>query len=548
MQLTGIPAKKRGNTFPVYMLRKSKAFACTKREESRFSPLGSPHRVMFRGAVVQPIKTPVYQIQQVREIEQRAREQLGLSSQTLMQRAGKAAFEFLLRRFPQAQKIAVFCGSGNNGGDGYVVAQLAHERGLQVTLWQVGNPEKMSPEKMSKEARVAFEACHAIPTYLFHEQANLNHPDLVIDAICGIGLKETLREEVVKAIATIHNLNVPIFSLDVPTGIEADTGRILGSAIHATATITFLGLKLGLVTASGLACAGELALNDLQVPASLFSQIEPAAEKLELSAFSSYLKPRFRDWHKGLSGHVLVVGGGKGYAGAARMAAVAALRIGAGLVSVATHPDHAMMMNTNCPEIMCHGVSSAKEIQPLVEKADVIILGPGLGQTEWAKTLWASICASELPLLLDADALNLLAQTNLYHNNWVLTPHPGEAARLLSSTVDEVQNDRLTALKTIQKRYGGVCVLKGAGSLILSPSSLPVVCTKGNPGMSSAGMGDILSGVIGGLMAQRIPLGDAAKLGVYLHAMAGDLAAKEGERGMLATDLYPYLRRLVNQL
>ncbi len=486
---------------------------------------------------------PIYQVRQIREIERLAQESFSLSSQTLMQRAGKAAFDFLLRRFPQAQKIAIFCGSGNNGGDGYVLAQLAHERGLQVTLWQVGDQGKMPIE-----AQQAFAACHDIPAELFHEKANLQHPDLIIDALLGIGAKEALRDEVVKAIQVMQNTGAPIFSLDTPSGIQADTGQVLGTAVRATATMTFIGLKLGLLTGSGLAYTGELAVSDLQLPAALFSQVRPIAEKAQLSSYAAYLKPRTRDWHKGLSGHVLIVGGDKGYSGAPRMAAQAALRVGAGLVTVATHPENAAVMNMTCPEIMCHGVSSVKELKPLLAKAKVIILGPGLGQSEWAKTLWPYVCTQEQPLLLDADGLNLLAQTNLYHKNWILTPHPGEAARLLSCTVAAVQQDRLTAVQAIQQRYGGVCVLKGAGSLILAPSSLPVICSKGNPGMATAGMGDILSGVIGGLMAQDIPLGDAAKLGVYVHAAAGDLAAKEGERGMIATDLLPYLRRLVNQL
>lgn len=489
-------------------------------------------------------KTPIYQTRQIREIERLAQERFGITGQVMMQRAGKAAFDFMQRRWPQAQKIAVFCGCGNNGGDGYVLAANARERGLEVSIWQVGDPEKMKPE-----AKQALEACQQarIPINRFNETANLHHPDVIVDAICGIGVHETLREEVVAAIKKMQRPSIPVFAIDIPTGIDADTGEMLGAAVHATATMTFIGLKLGLLTGNGIAYTGELICNDLQLPIEVFSSIEPIAEKIYLNAYSTFLKPRSRDWHKGLSGHVLVVGGELGYSGAPRMAAEAALRVGAGLVTVATRPENALMLNIARPEIMCHGVSTSADLTPLIEKADVIILGPGMGQSDWAKAIWGTICKQECPLVVDADGLNLLAQNKLVNENWVLTPHPGEAARLIGLTAQDIQKDRLAAIKKLNLTYGGVSVLKGAGSLIMAPNSLPSLCDKGNPGMASAGMGDVLSGVIGGLIAQSIPLGEAAKMGVCIHAMAGDLAAKDGERGMVAMDLMPYLRRLCNQ-
>lgn len=488
-------------------------------------------------------KTPIYQTQQIREFESLAQERFGISGQLMMQRAGKAAFDFLLRRWPQAQKISVFCGSGNNGGDGYVLAQLAHERGLKVTIWQVGGQDLKK-----EEVKQAYETCRAanLTMNLFEEKIDIGHPDVIVDAIGGIGVKENLRDIVVFAIEKMRRNQAPIFSIDIPTGIDADTGRILGSAVNATATMTFIGMKLGLLTGSGIAHTGELALNNLQIPTDVFSYVEPVAEKIHLSAYAAYLKPRSRDWHKGLSGHVLVVGGDAGFFGATRMAAESALRVGAGLVTVATRAENAAVMNVERPEMMCHGVSHPKDLDPLIAKADIIIIGPGLGQSDWAKALWEYVSETKLPLVVDADGLNLLSQTEKNNSNWVLTPHPGEAGRLLGTTADVVQQDRLAAIKSINKDYGGVCVLKGAGSLVLSSNTLPALCDKGNPGMASAGMGDVLSGVIGGLIAQGIPLGDAAKLGVCMHAMAGDLAAKDGERGMLAMDLMPYLRRLSN--
>lgn len=273
--------------------------------------------------------------------------------------------------------------------------------------------------------------------------------------------------------------------------------------------------------------------------------MEPT-EKLHITHFASYLKPRPRHAHKGMYGHVLVVGGDYGYSGAARMAAEAALRVGAGLVSVATRPDLALTLNLARPEIMCHGISSDKALSGLLDKADVVIVGPGIGTSSWAKKLFSRVLKSKKPLIMDADALNILASKPVSYAHWILTPHPGEAARLLKTTIEEIQQDRVLAIHKLQKKMGGVCVLKGEGSLILTPGETLAQCQAGNPGMATAGMGDILSGVIGGFVAQGFSLGDAAKCGVLIHAMAGDLAAKEGERGMLASDLLPYLRRLVN--
>lgn len=491
------------------------------------------------------INTPIYQSKQIREFEKLAQERFSITSSTLMQRAGKAAFEFLLRRWPQAQKIAIFCGGGNNGGDGYVIAALAHARALQVTIYQVG-----SQDNLSEAAKAALETCQKadIPIHIFNPHEDLHHPDLMIDALCGIGLKDPLRENMVEAIEKMEQAEVPILSIDVPTGIDADTGTLLGTAVHATATVTFIGLKLGLLTNDGTSYTGELICNDLQLPAELFACIEPIAKKMNINTYAKYLKPRQRNWHKGLSGHVLIIGGDIGYSGAPRMAAQAALRVGAGLVSVATHPENAIVMNADFPEIMCHGVGVPEELEKLIAKADVLVIGPGLGQSSWSKGIWDIVSEIELPKVIDADGLHFLAKINQVSNHWVLTPHPGEAGRLLNITTSQVQANRLGAVNAIQKRYGGSCVLKGSGSLVLTPDSLPSLCDKGNPGMASAGMGDVLSGVLGGLMGQRIPLGEAAKLGVCIHAMAGDLAAKEGERGMIATDLMPYLRRLANYL
>ena len=270
-------------------------------------------------------------------------------------------------------------------------------------------------------------------------------------------------------------------------------------------------------------------------------------ETLHLEQFQNYLKPRARDSHKGDFGHVLIIGGDVGFSGAVRMAAEAALRVGAGLVSVATRPEHAFMINAERPEIMSHAVSSVVSLNVLLEKATTIVLGPGLGRSKWSQTLFNAVIKCEQPMVVDADGLNLLAEKPFKKSNWILTPHAGEAGRLLKKTPAEIQSDRESQVKLLQKEYDGFVVLKGAGSLIAGPSLL-AMCEAGNPGMATGGMGDVLSGVLGGLIAQKIPLNIASKLGVLIHAMAGDMAAKMGERGMIASDLMPFLRKIVNHM
>lgn len=268
--------------------------------------------------------------------------------------------------------------------------------------------------------------------------------------------------------------------------------------------------------------------------------------KLEFSPdeIAALLPPRLCDAHKGDFGHVLVVGGDHGAGGAVRMAAEAALRVGAGLVAVATREQNLFIVNCGRPELMCFGVESAEKIVPLLSRATVIGIGPGLGFSAWGKQLFEATVGQSQPSIFDADALNLLSQEPRFLPNCISTPHPGEAARLLGCTSNEIQEDRHAAIVALQKRYGGVFVLKGAGTLVIDEERNTYVCQAGNPGMATAGMGDVLTGVIAGLLAQGLSLANAAKLGVFIHATAADLsAAKDGELGMLATDLMPYLRK-----
>jgi hydroxyethylthiazole kinase-like uncharacterized protein yjeF len=259
------------------------------------------------------------------------------------------------------------------------------------------------------------------------------------------------------------------------------------------------------------------------------------------------LPRRTQQFHKGMAGHVLIVGGDRGLRGAVQIAAMAALRVGAGLVTVATHPEHADFVNCIQPEIMSHGVRSKRELRALIEKADVLILGPGLGQSKWSKKMFKACSSVKLPLIVDADGLNWLSIFSCQRQDWILTPHLGEASRLLHSSISVVAEMKAAAAKKITECYNAICVLKGPGTLVSNMDLSIAICPAGNPGMASGGMGDALSGVIGGLVAQGLTLFNAAKAGVFIHALAGDLSAEQnGQNGMLATDLLPFIRGIVN--
>ncbi|HVT35031.1 MAG TPA: NAD(P)H-hydrate dehydratase, partial [Nevskiaceae bacterium] len=316
-------------------------------------------------------------------------------------------------------------------------------------------------------------------------------------------------------------------------------------AVRADVTVSMLGRKPGLHTGAGPDHAGEVVLALLELPEEIYDGVAPAAHLLRDTDLSGWLPRRARNSHKGTYGTVLVVGGDHGMMGAALLAARAALRAGAGLVSVATRPEHAAAMTAAQPELMCRGVNSGRELAPLLREASAVVVGPGLGQDTWGRGLLARTLDSSLPLVVDADGLNLLSGEPDRRDGWILTPHPGEAARLLGGMRSaDVQDDRLSAVRNLREKYGGVAVLKGAGTLV--QGSQLMLCPYGNPGMAGGGMGDVLGGVIAALLAQGLTLETAANAGVLAHALAGDRAAYGGERGMLAEDLLAELRVAVN--
>lgn len=484
--------------------------------------------------------TALFHSSQIRDCERIAARDLGIPETELMMRAGQAAFQVLRQQFSPARKLAVFCGSGNNAGDGYVLARLAHDAGYTVTIHQYKAPEHLPPAARAAALAVAMLPCLAM------EDAIDQDTDLIVDALLGTGLRGVVQEPVSSAIQAINASGIPVLSLDVPSGLHADTGQIPGACVRADVTITFIGCKTGMLTLDGPDCCGALFCDDLSLGACL-STIHPAARIIEAGGLAKRLPARRRNCHKRDFGHVLIIGGDYGMAGSVFLAAQAALRTGAGMVSIATRSEHARQTPALLPEAMVHAIDTAQDLLPLITSATHCVLGPGLGVGAWGEDLFHQTMASQLPMIIDASALRLLAKFPQRDDNWVLTPHPGEAASLLACSTQAVQQDRFHSASLLQAKFGGQVVLKGSGSLVCNDEGQLYVCDAGNPGMASAGMGDVLSGVIAGLAAQGLSLADAACQGVWLHARAGDLAAEaQGERGLLATDLMPRLRQLVN--
>ena len=490
----------------------------------------------------------LYQVKQIQALEQQVIQGELLSRLQLMQRAGRAAWHTLREKWPLCDDLTVCCGSGTNAGDGFVLARLAKEQGCKVRVWAIEDLAHLSAEVV-EEAVACQAAGISIEPY---QGQSVVSSSIIVDALLGTGLNRCLDGRYMQLVEAINQAEAPVMSLDMPTGIDADSGQVLGVAVKADLTLTFMMPKRGLFTDAGLTYAGEVLCDDLDIDSQLIEDFKAVAYLLDEKLMRTIRIARPRHAHKGDFGHVLVIGGDYGMGGAVRMAAEAAMRVGAGLVSVATRPEHVHVV-TGRPELMCHAVCHAEQLQPLLARANVIVIGPGLGQSDWSKTLFAAAMESKKHKIIDADGLNLLSMQPPGQYKWsaaasILTPHPGEAKRLLGVQDAVDQLDRFAMTKKLQEQYGGVVILKGAGSIIQHhDQEAQSVCVAGNPGMASGGMGDVLSGVLGGLLAQGLTTDETARLGVYMHAEAGDMAARHGgERGLLASDLFKYLRQLAN--
>ncbi|HET6553332.1 MAG TPA: NAD(P)H-hydrate dehydratase [Dyella sp.] len=481
----------------------------------------------------------LYTVDQVRALDRRAIHELGIPGYELMQRAAAAALVCLRQHWPRATRMAVYCGPGNNGGDGFLLAALARDAGLHAEV--IALDESRGDDAI--RARREYEHGGGI-VRAWHEDFEFPEADVHVDALFGTGLQRALAPDVAELVRRMHATGAPVLALDVPSGVNADTGAVPGEAVRADVTVTFIAGKRGLYTSDAPGYVGHVQWEPLGLPVTLWEGATPDARLLQPST----LPARPRQAHKGNNGHVLAIGGEHGTAGAIRLCGEAALHAGAGLASVATRADNLVALNSARPELMAHGVHGPQELESLLPRATVLAVGPGLGQGAWGHALWLTALEAGKAMVLDADGLNLLAlEPRPLKGETVITPHPGEAARLLGCDTAAIAADRFGAVRELARTFDTVAVLKGAGSLVADPQARVSVCPWGNPGMASGGMGDLLTGVIAALLAQGCGAWEAACLGVSLHARAGDLAARHhGERGLMASDLLEPLRLILN--
>ena len=500
-------------------------------------------------------KASLYDAAASRQLDGQVIAQLGVSAYSLMQRAARAAFTELLQQFPDVRSVLVCCGKGNNAGDGYLLAALASEFGLRTYALAV-----VPPTQLDEAAARAFGAARdAGVTLLVDLPAVLPAADIVVDGLLGTGLRGAPRPAFAAVIEQINASGAPVLSLDIPSGVDASEGAAVSVAVRATATVTFITRKIGLYTGAGRQLAGSLTFADLDVPESLYSQ--PGVRLLQWRADGlARLAP---DTYKHRQGHVVVAGGDIEMPGAIVLAATAALRSGAGLVTVLTRAQHRAALIARLPEAMVVGfddaVADAPGVQRQLARADLVVLGPGLRRDAWGAALYALVQASGRPTLLDADGLYWLAAQGPWQGGDLsITPHVAEAGRLLAMQPAEIEGQRLRSSRELARRYNCRGVLKGPGSVVFGPTADIIgICAGGNPGMATAGMGDVLSGIAGALLAAPLRAGAPGSvldanfaLAVALHNAAGDAAALQwGQRSMLASDviaqLAPVLRGTV---
>jgi hydroxyethylthiazole kinase-like uncharacterized protein yjeF len=454
----------------------------------------------------------IYLTEDIRRIERGC----GVPEPELMQRAASAAADLAQKIVSNRKDVLVLAGPGNNGGDARVMAKLLEERFFRVT---VASRRDEVPDKPW---------------------------GLVVDGLFGIGLAREIAGEYAALVDYANAQRCPVLALDIPSGVHSDSGRVLGHAVRATHTVTFIALKPGLLTLEGPDHCGAIEVADLGLP----EIVAPSAWVAGPALFKDLLKPRPRNFHKGMAGSLGVLGGASGMTGAALLAARAALKLGAGRVYVGLL-DESLTLDANFLELMLRHPDDA-----LGQDLDALVVGPGLGQGERAETLVGAALASDLPCVLDADALNLMSESeDLRHAcarrsaETLLTPHPAEAARLLAITTADVQADRVKAARILAENLRAHVVLKGAGSILVARDAHWFVNTSGNPGMASAGMGDVLAGMLGALLAQRYSGEAALVLGVHLHGAAADdlVAAGAGPVGLTAGELIDAARRRWNR-
>lgn len=504
----------------------------------------------------------------MRLAEQIAMAEFPITGQVLMETAGRGCCDVLLREFKVKSgcRVAIFAGKGNNGGDGFVIARCLLALGLQVRVFLLASCEDVSGDARRNldllDPSIVF-SCGMNDDLLSH-QAWLNSAALIVDALFGTGLDKVLSGVHATAVALINNSDCPVLAVDTPSGIDATTGRMLGCAVRSDVTVTFDCAKLGHVLYPGRFHTGKLFIVDIGLPAEVQRAMK-SFEFIDAPAAALQIKARNRCGHKGDYGHCLIVAGSVGKTGAAALAANSAVRTGSGLVTLAVPASLNAILEVKTTEAMTYPLQdrnsgcllneSVDEILQLAHGKAALALGPGIGRSPGTASLVNQLVRScPVPMVIDADGLNALAEDvsvfkETCSTTIVLTPHPGEMARLSGLSVAEVEYDRIAAAENFASRHGVYVVLKGASTIIAAPDGTVAINGSGNPGMASGGMGDVLTGIIVSLLGQGYAPMDACCLGVFVHGFAGDLVAKEiGETGMCATDVQENIPRAYKSL
>lgn len=496
---------------------------------------------------------------QMQGLDRRTIEEARVPGLTLMERAGTGVVSVLGDTVgsPNGKTVAILCGKGNNGGDGFVVARLLRRKLARVRVLLLGKPKELTADAKTMYQRfLKLAGASAVLSNPSEESIRtaLEKSDLIVDALLGTGISSHVKDQYRIAIDAMNASRAPIIAIDLPSGIHTDTGEILGTAVRANQTVTFGCPKLGLYLGPAIDCAGKIHTVDIGIPRSYVDALEVRTHLISHTMIRRLLPSRPTSSHKGTFGHVGIIAGSPGKTGAAALAAKAALRVGAGLVTVATprSANHALeaklleAMTAPMPETEAGTLapSALDQLRSFSNDRSAVAIGPGLTtHAETAELILALIVGLKRPFVLDADALNVLSgQTQLLRackTLPIITPHPGEMARLLGqTTAQSINNDRLATALRFAIDHHVIVVLKGARTIIASPDGQIAICPTGNPGMATAGMGDTLTGIIVGLLAQRLGPWDAACSGAYLHGLAGDLIAQKlGEHGMIAGDL-----------
>ena len=479
----------------------------------------------------------LYDPQSVYRLDQAAVAVDGLAEIELMQRAGRRVWRALQARWPGVERITVFAGSGNNGGDAFVVAGCALAEGVEVQLLVQGDLSRQS-----NTARHFAELWRQAGGVEQAWRAQAIDGQVIVDGLLGIGLQRALDDDWQQLIAAINAAPAPCIAIDIPSGLSGLTGMPQPVAVQAQMTVTFIGAKTGQWLADGPDFCGQLLFDDLGVSSAARRGVDARLHTIEHCRLPP---PRRANSHKNDYGHLLIVGGDRGMSGAVALAARAALRSGAGLVTALVHPEcrHDLAV---FPEIMVQGWEALDSLLP---RATVVVVGPGLGNGADARHCLRRLEATGLPVVVDASALRANFVRALASTQKIITPHPGEAAALLAMTGAEIQGDRLAASEALVAAFAATCVLKGSGTLVAEAGQPTAINTRGNPGMASAGMGDVLSGIIGALVGQGLPPFEAARSGVFLHALCADrFVADTDPAGLVAGDIIDLIPRVMREL